>query len=546
MSKNPTSSSGHLAIEVVAQAHKDTAKCGEYGRGDTFGPTGMPITVQDLSYSVRNVQNKKETLYLLQGVTGYFKPRRMAALMGPSGSGKTTLLDILAGRKTVGTTEGSILFAGRKATRQFLRRYTGYVEQFDTLLPILTVQEMLLYTAELKRPMSEPLSQKKAAVEDLLDKLALTSCRSVKIGNPLEKGISGGQAKRTNIGIALITNPRVLFLDEPTSGLDSFTSNEVMTAVKGLTHGGVTIVATIHSPTAYAFSLFDSLTMLIRGKVVYFGQTGPAATDYITNLHNQHGDSLLGPNPQQPEAGAASAKLNPAEWMVDLFTQADREGRGAAYADAYNASSLKQENVKATDALAQMCPDLPTSVQAELVTRHETVTPWWWGLKTLVKYRTTRNYSDGAFLGARIGEKLLTGLLILTLYIGIGDDFAPDNYINMTAVLFMWVTMPAYGAASYVPAIVLERSLFTRERNDGLYRVVTYLAAKMFDELAINLIVSVVIAAAAFYAIQLQGSFLLFWLIYFFTLAVGIGAYMRSSSRQSTLYTCLHQYKYKS
>lgn len=46
------------------------------------------------------------------------------------------------------------------------------------------------------------------------------SCRNVKIGDPLVKGISGGQAKRTNIGITLITNPRVMFLDEPASGLD--------------------------------------------------------------------------------------------------------------------------------------------------------------------------------------------------------------------------------------------------------------------------------------------------------------------------------------
>ena len=38
---------------------------------------------------------------------------------------------------------------------------------------------------------------------------------------------SGGQAKRVNVGLALVTNPRVLFLDEPTTGLDSFTANEV-------------------------------------------------------------------------------------------------------------------------------------------------------------------------------------------------------------------------------------------------------------------------------------------------------------------------------
>jgi ABC-type uncharacterized transport system ATPase subunit len=53
-----------------------------------------------------------------------------ALQMGPSGSGKTTLLDLLAGRKTVGDVQGSICFAGHKPSRQFLRRYTGYVEQF--------------------------------------------------------------------------------------------------------------------------------------------------------------------------------------------------------------------------------------------------------------------------------------------------------------------------------------------------------------------------------------------------------------------------------
>ncbi len=47
----------------------------------------------------------------------------------------------------------------------------------DTLLPMLTVEEMLLYTAELKRPWREPLCEKRDDVNMVLDRLALASCR---------------------------------------------------------------------------------------------------------------------------------------------------------------------------------------------------------------------------------------------------------------------------------------------------------------------------------------------------------------------------------
>ena len=62
--------------------------------------------------------------------------------------------------------------------------------------------------------------------------------------------------------------------DEPTSGLDSYTANEVMTVVKSLAGHGITVCATIHSPTPYCFNLFDSLLLLLRGQVVYFGTNG--------------------------------------------------------------------------------------------------------------------------------------------------------------------------------------------------------------------------------------------------------------------------------
>lgn len=162
---------------------------------------------------------------------------------------------------------------GHKPTKTYLRRYTGYVEQFDTLIHFLTVEEMLVYTAELKRPVEQTQEERLAAVESTIHALGLESCRGVKIGSSLARGISGGQAKRVNIGLALVTSPRVLFLDEPTSGLDSYTSNEVMTVVKNLASRGLTVLATIHSPTPYCFNLFDRLLLLLRGNVVYFGDS---------------------------------------------------------------------------------------------------------------------------------------------------------------------------------------------------------------------------------------------------------------------------------
>ena len=69
------------------------------------------------------------------------------------------------------------------------------MEQFDTLLPELTVREMLLYTAELKCALAEPLSKKRARVDQLLEVLALQHCAGTLIGDTLARGISGGQVQ---------------------------------------------------------------------------------------------------------------------------------------------------------------------------------------------------------------------------------------------------------------------------------------------------------------------------------------------------------------
>ncbi|KXZ50089.1 hypothetical protein GPECTOR_18g66 [Gonium pectorale] len=609
--QRPTSSSGGSSSDVSSS----------HGAANGALSSGLRILMKDLSYHVPSNTQRGQRAYLLNGVSAFLEPGQMTALMGPSGSGKTTLLDLLAGRKTVGETEGHLSFGGQQPTKQFLRRYTGYVEQFDTLLGDLTVREMLMYTAELKRPMAEPLADKRREVDTLLRRLALDGCADVKIGDPMSKGISGGQAKRTNIGIALIASPRVLFLDEPTSGLDSYTANEVMKVVRGLTQDGTTIAATIHSPTAATFALFDRVMLLVRGQMVYFGPQGLPALEFaaaawpsaaaasdLVALHRAASTGADGAAQEETSragagagAGAGAAKgprlsavpalaFNDAEVLVEAVTEADHRGEAGALAAAYRKSELCKDNERqleaylseggakaaasakqcapcrlataltggkggsngkegrdveapaaagpaptgatagaaptlsafASSSLAPSASTLSDQVAKELATRSETVTPWYWGLLTLLKYRTGQNYRNPAWLGPRIADKLLISLIILTLYLGIGDNLAPDNLINIQSSLFMWALLPAFGAASYVPAIVLERRLFVRERSDGLYRVFTYLAAKLVEELLLSVVITLVFSAYVFYGLQLQGQWVVFWLVYFVDLSVGI------------------------
>ena len=70
------------------------------------------------------------------------------------------------------------------------------------------------------------------------------------------------QSKRTNVGIALVSSPRVLFLDEPTSGLDSYTSSEVMEVVQVKTYAQMKFRLTAYKLCRWAHLDIDAYIML--------------------------------------------------------------------------------------------------------------------------------------------------------------------------------------------------------------------------------------------------------------------------------------------
>ncbi|KAG7254300.1 hypothetical protein CRUP_015172, partial [Coryphaenoides rupestris] len=103
----------------------------------------------------------------------------------------------------------------------------GLSGEDDVVMGTLTVRENFTFSAALRLPTSVPLKEKQRRVDTLINQLGLQKVADSKVGTQLIRGVSGGERKRTNIGMELITNPPVLFLDEPTTGLDASTANSV-------------------------------------------------------------------------------------------------------------------------------------------------------------------------------------------------------------------------------------------------------------------------------------------------------------------------------
>jgi ABC-type multidrug transport system ATPase subunit len=189
---------------------------------------------------------------------------RLVGIMGASGSGKSTLLNVLNGN--LSPSKGLVSLNGIDIHRESrkLDGLIGYVAQDDLLIDELTVFQNLYYNARLcfGKKTHEEITR---IVEETLSTLGLAETRDLRVGNPLDKTISGGQRKRLNIALELIREPAVLFVDEPTSGLSSRDSENIMDLLKELCLKGKLIFVVIHQPSSDIFKMFDRLVVLDQG-----------------------------------------------------------------------------------------------------------------------------------------------------------------------------------------------------------------------------------------------------------------------------------------
>jgi ABC-type multidrug transport system ATPase subunit len=257
----------HVEAEEVAVVVEDLAQWA--------GRPLYEIEAWDLLVQVNDRDNPGQMKTLLDHVSFKAMPGDLIALMGPSGAGKTTLLLALNGYMP--PTGGQVRINGEDLYAIFdaLRGSIGYVPQDDIVHPELTVFEAVRYSAKFRLPPDYSEDEIERRVQTTLAQLGLESVAHLQIGRPEKKILSGGQRKRVNIAMELVTDPVLMFLDEPTSGLAADDTTALVELLSQLAKStGKTIICTIHQPAKDEYEKFNLALILGQGGIpIYYGPT---------------------------------------------------------------------------------------------------------------------------------------------------------------------------------------------------------------------------------------------------------------------------------
>jgi len=245
------------------------------------------LEVRDVAHSFRRDSTA------LDGVSFTVNRGELVCVMGASGSGKSTLLRAMAGQ--LQPKSGSILLNGQPlyADVDALKKFIAFIPQDDAFDNHLTVEENLEFAAAIRSPHLTPRDRSRR-IEGRLIELGLIERRSSVVGTATKKRLSGGERKRLNIGLDMISNADVFLFDEPTSGLSSKDSEHVIEIVRAMSHNKLVFV-TLHQPTSKLFQMFNKAMLLDKGgKLVFFGTPTEMLTYFASAEHEQHFGTELG------------------------------------------------------------------------------------------------------------------------------------------------------------------------------------------------------------------------------------------------------------
>jgi putative ABC transport system ATP-binding protein len=205
---------------------------------------------------------EEETL-ALRGVSIHLEAEEIVAIQGPSGSGKSSLLACLSGLDE--PDGGYVKILGERITRRpeaeraNLRAHKiGIMLQSGNLLDHLSVEDNIRLQMHLAEKMNE------RHLDELINLVGLNQRRHARPSR-----ISGGEAARAGLAVALAANPRVLLADEPTGEVDAETEKQILHLLHGYRKKGGAVLVVTHSNEVAKYA--NRTIHLLDGRVVDHG-----------------------------------------------------------------------------------------------------------------------------------------------------------------------------------------------------------------------------------------------------------------------------------
>lgn len=218
----------------------------------------MPVgPAADLRGVAKSFKTPQGVVHAVRGIDVAIDRGETVALLGPNGAGKSTSLDMLLG--LTAPDRGSLTVLGGPARAVVERGRVGAMLQAGALVRDVTVRELVTMFAALY---PDPLG-----VEDALELTGIGS-----IADRRTQKLSGGQAQRTRLACALVSDPDLLVLDEPTVGLDVESRRAFWESMRALAARGKTVFFATHY-LAEADAYADRVVVLAEGQVVANGPT---------------------------------------------------------------------------------------------------------------------------------------------------------------------------------------------------------------------------------------------------------------------------------
>jgi len=226
--------------------------------------------------NILEVKGLKKNFYQLQAVAGIdFEVREgeILGLIGPNGSGKTTLFDCVTGVQR--PTGGDVYFMGKRVTRMkphsIYRMGIGRTFQLVQLFPGMTVLDnMIMAIQESEGTLFSRLFQldeskdRDRAIE-LLEFLNI-----IHLKDQLAKNLSYGQQKLLDLGMVLMSDPKLIMLDEPMAGVNATLGREICDRLLDLNERGCSFLVIEHN-MRMVMGLCHRIVVLDYGKKIAEG-----------------------------------------------------------------------------------------------------------------------------------------------------------------------------------------------------------------------------------------------------------------------------------